>query len=155
MIKKITINDSQAIELSGSVGWLMIYKERFGHDILPDILPLIESGLTTAIKVMQNGGDGDDMLEHIDDEILTDAFINLSGLELTTVLQIVWAMAKKCDKSIGSPDEFFDQFDTFPFDLVLPEVVSLIIESTISSKNVKSLLTMFNKAKRSRSTRSS
>lgn len=155
MIRKITLNENQSIELSGSVGWFMIYKERFGHDILPDIMPLIESGLTLAIRVMQEGGDGQDIIDRIDDEILTDAFLNLSGLELTTILQIIWAMAKQCDKSIGSPDEFYDQFETFPFDLVVPEAINLIINSTISSKNVKSLSVMLEGAKQSHSTKSS
>ena len=160
MIKKININKGQSIELSSSLGWLIIYREQFGHDILPDLMPLIESGLTTAVKVMQNSkGNKEvkevDVLENIDDEILTDVFISLSGMEFTTVLNIIWAMAKKADDSIERPEDFYDRFETLPLDTIMPVVVKMIVNSMVSSKNAKRLLMMLKDLKQSTSMKSS
>lgn len=154
MIKKVAISKGQSIELSSSLGWLITYKEQFGHDILPDIMPLIESGLTASIKILQSGSGGD-LISSIDDEILTDAFINLSGLELTTILQIVWAMAKKANPEIDSPEDYFDQFERFPVDLIIPVVVKMIVNSMVSSKNAKRLLMMVETQRQSLSMNSS
>lgn len=154
MIKKVAISKGQSIELSSSLGWLITYKEQFGHDILPDIMPLIESGLTASIKILQSGSGGD-LISNIDDEILTDVFINLSGLELTTILQIVWAMAKKANPEIDSPEDYFDQFERFPVDLIIPVVVKMIVNSMVSSKNAKRLLMMVETQRQSLSMNSS
>lgn len=159
MKKLVKINNDQSVELNGSLGWLYVYREQFGHDILPDIMPMIESGLTTAVKLMQGVEDQEvltqtNLLNAIDDEILNDAFINLSGLELTTVLNIVWAMAKNSDDQISSPELFFNEYERLPLDKIIPVVIRMIIESSISSKNVKSLLTMIKKMNRLHSTRS-
>lgn len=155
MIKKITLNKDQSMELSGSVGWLMIYKERFGRDILPDIMPVLESGLTASVKMLQNGAGADNFIDSIDDEILTNMFITLSGFEMTTALQIIWAMAKKADDDIPGPEDYYDQFEVFPLDKVLPVAINLIITSMVSSKNAKSLLTMVKSLRTSHSTKSS
>lgn len=156
MIKKININKSQSIELSSSLGWLIIYREQFGHDILPDIMPIIESGLTTAVKVMQNSDEGEvSIIDNLDDTILTDAFISLSGLEFTTMLNIIWAMAKKADSDIESPEDFYDRFETLPLDNILPVVIKMIINSMVSSKNAKRLLGMMKDLNQSISTKSS
>ncbi len=154
MIKKVTIAKGQSIELSSSLGWLIIYREQFGHDILPDLMPLIESGLTASIKLLQ-GGDAGNLLENIDDEILTDAFINLSGLEFTTIIQVIWAMAKKADPGIEGPEDYFDQFERFPLDLVIPAAVKMIVDSMVSSKNAKRLWMILENQRQSLSMNSS
>lgn len=158
MIKKINIAKGQSIELSSSLGWLLIYREQFGHDILPDIMPIIESGLTTAVKVMQSSDEGAkevDILKNINDEILTDVFISLSGLQLTTVLNIIWAMAKKANTDIKDPESFYDEYEMIPFDTVLPVIVKMLVNSMVSSKNARRLLTMMQSLNQSVSKKSS
>ena len=154
MIKKVNISKGQSIELSSSLGWLLIYREQFGRDILPDIMPLIESGLTAAIKVLQNGKT-ENLIDNFDDDILTDIFINLSGIEFTTVLNIIWAMAKKANHDIDAPEDYFDQFETIPLDVIIPVVVKMIINSMVSSKNAKRLLMMVKSQSQSISMKSS
>lgn len=148
MIKTIKINKDQSVELNGSAGWFLIYRETFGHDILPDIMPVIESGLTMAISLLQglniddNGGvnaSTREIVSQIDSGVLTDLFINLSGLEASTALQIIWAMAKNADDDIPPLREYLNQFDVFPFDTIIPKVVRVIIDSTVSAKNAKRL----------------
>lgn len=31
------------VELNSSMGWFLIYREQFGHDILPDLMPAIDA----------------------------------------------------------------------------------------------------------------
>lgn len=143
MIKTITIGDQQ-VELSGSAGWLYTYRSQFGHDILPDLMPIIESALEVIIKILGEV-EGDKLevrhiINAIDDDTLVSIIIDLSGMETTTMLNIFWAMAKKADKTIESPEDYFDRFDVFPLDEILPEMFGLIVESSISSKNVTRLL---------------
>lgn len=152
MKKVIELNESHSIELDASVGWLIVYRSNFGHDILPDIMPIIESFMGIAVEILQkstaknnkkkNEISISEIMSILDDDMVSDIFINLSALETITILQIIWSMAKKADKSILSFEEYFDQFDLFPMDMVIPEAIKLIIESSISSKKATSLLTM-------------
>lgn len=155
MIKTITIGD-QSVELNSSAGWLYVYKERFGHDILPDLMPVIESVLEMSVRILGNiEGDEIDIanvIGSLDSDILSDIIINLAGAEVTTLLNIFWALAKKADKTIEGPEDFFDRFEVFPFDEIVPDVFRMIVESSISSKNAKSLLGSLEALKLSRST---
>lgn len=143
MIRRIEFEGHSA-DIDTSAGWLFIYRSNFGHDILPDIMPIIESGLETIASLL-NDSDGELSIKTISEGfgngMFNDFFIRMSGMEMVTVYQIFWAMAKKADKTIKPIDEYFDQFDVFPLDVIIPEVFSGIIESSISSKNVQSLLT--------------
>lgn len=144
MIKTIKIDKEHSVTLNSAAGWFFAYREQFGRDILPDIMPAIEGLLSASIKVMQNmdGVNVKDIAGAIDDSILTDFFINMSGLEFTTVLQIIWAMAKNADSEIEPPEIWVNQFDAFPLDTILPKVLKMVLESSVSSKNSRRLLTM-------------
>lgn len=162
MIKSIRINKDQSVELNGSAGWFLLYREYFGHDILPDIMPIIESGLTMAVNLLQGVGIKNDgtveastkkIVESIDDSVMTDLFINLSGLEASTILQIIWAMAKNANDNIPALREWINQFDVFPLDQIVPKAVRLVLDSTVSAKNAKRLLTLKNLTAGLRSTK--
>ncbi|MFA6816537.1 MAG: hypothetical protein WCS73_09620 [Lentisphaeria bacterium] len=152
MRKKIEIDDNHSIELNSSMGWLFIYREQFGRDILPDLLPALETILEllkSCVKDISADGTGTIDFSAIDDDTISSAIIALSGAEIVTVLNIAWAMAKNADKSTGTPEEWADQFDCFPLDLILPEIMKIVISSSISSKNAKRLLTLTAKVTKS------
>ena len=44
-MKKTILIEDQPIEINSSLGWLFCYREQFGHDILPDLLPLLDAAL--------------------------------------------------------------------------------------------------------------
>lgn len=140
MIKAIKINKEQSVTLNGAAGWFLIYREQFGHDILPDLMPMLEGVITAGISLLNNADGGKITVESFDNDVLMDFFMNISGLEATTILQIIWAMAKKADDDIAPPEIWFDQFETFPLDVVAPKVFRLILDSSVSSKNVKRLM---------------
>ena len=154
MKKTIKIDKGQPLELDGSLGWLYCYQEQFGHDILPDIMPAIESFLTLSVDVLQNGAKPGDILRCLDSDMLSDAFLKLFSLETTTALNVIWSLAKNADDDIGDPRSFYGQYDTFPNDAVFPVALKLILESSASSKNAKSLLARLEKLIASISTRS-
>ena len=100
----------------------------------------LEAGLK-AVGIAVQGADGKDkieaaqMLANFDDENINEIMMSFSGLQLTTLLNIVWAMAKNANDNIPEPKVFYNSFDEFPSDLVIPEVVRQIINTTISKKN--------------------
>lgn len=142
MIKTIEF-EGQKVDLNTSAGWLFVYRNRFGHDIFPDLMPIIES-IVGAITTMLENGDAevtpDGIKNLMNDDTITDAFIKLAGMEITTVYQVLWAMAYNADKSIGGPEDFFNGFEKFPLDVVIPELFTAIVESSVSSKNGERLL---------------
>ena len=147
MIKNIKIDKSQSIEINSSMGWLYTYQEQFGHDPMVVIMPAIEAGLGTIVSILNKTRAGDkgelllsNIIEAMDDEILQNAFIQLSGMQLTTISNIIWAMAKNADDDISEPKEWINSFEIFPVDVVLPEVLRAIITSSISKKNAKKLI---------------
>lgn len=142
MIKTIEF-EGQKVELNTSAGWLFAYKNRFGHDIFPDLMPIIESVVGAIATMLENGEaevTPDSMKKLMNDDTITDAFIKLAGMEITTVYQVLWAMAYNADKSIGGPEDFFNSFEKFPIDVIIPELFTAIVESSVSSKNVERLL---------------
>lgn len=142
MIKTIEF-EGQKVELNTSAGWLFVYRNRFGHDIFPDLMPIIES-IVSAIATMLENGEAevtpDGIKNLMNDDTITDAFIKLAGMEITTVYQVLWAMAYNADNGIGGPEDFFNSFEKFPLDIVIPELFTAIVESSVSSKNGGRLL---------------
>lgn len=142
MIREIRIED-RTVEINSSAGWLYEYRNRFGHDILPDIMPIIESVLAAGVSLLQeSGGEVNEktIMDAMNNDALVDAFIKVSGMETLTIFNIFWAMAANADDKIPGPKEFFNQFERFPLDVAVPALFYTIIDSSISSKNVERLL---------------
>lgn len=135
MRKTINIGD-QSVELNSSAGWFYDYREEFGHDIMPDLLPVLEALLGTLAELQDDAG-GELVLT---DEVVGKIIDALATAEITTVFNITWAMAHNADDKIARPREWMNAFDNFPVDEVVPQLVTLILESSVSSKNVTSLL---------------
>ena len=139
---KKTINiEGQPIEISSNQGWLFCYKEEFGHDILPDLLPMLEAVLGALAELYEGEEDlsYQDIFAKLDDDVVSKAIISLSTLEVLTVHNILWAMAKNAGET-RNPRDFANSFDVFPYDEILPELFTTIIKSSMSSKNSESLL---------------
>lgn len=144
MIKTINIDDSHSIELNCSMGWLLVYRNQFGKDILPELLPAVEAITELMVGMFQeNNGmlelNPRKLLKNIENDSISDAFITLSGMEFTTLIQMVWAMAKNNNKDIKPVMEWINEFENFPLDVIVPEVIKAICESSVSTKNLKRL----------------
>lgn len=140
MIKTIKINKESSLTISNNLSWAMAYKDQFGHDIVPDIMPLI-SALTKLMSEMI-GKDIADAIKNIDPDTLNDALVELCALQFVDFINLVWAMAKANDDNIDPPEVWIRQFDEFPVDVIGPAVFELLTKGLISSKNLKSLRTI-------------
>ena len=138
MIKEINISENQKIKLNASLGWVLRYRAQFGHDILPDLLPMLESGLVLVGEAMDESGELE-WRKLLELDTVSSAMISFAGAEFITALNIIWAMAKNADDSIPAPFEWANQFDNFPLDKIIPEVLDAVISTVVSEKNRKRL----------------
>ena len=104
---------------------------------------LYAQSVTHALTAEEISADGKmgvtDLLKVLDGDKFLDAVIHLSGFESVDIAYITWAMAKAADEDIPDPRTWIKQFDSFPMDVVVPEVFSLALKGLASSKNLKRL----------------
>ena len=156
MIKTIKIDKDHEVVLSNSAAWTMEYLEQFGHDILPDIMPVLSavSNLVVGMagSLEETGGklelkDVTRMLASLSDGSLSEALVDLAGLRFVDLVHITWAMAKAADDDIPDPKTWVAQFDRFPVDVIVPEVFGLVLDGMTSTKNSKRLRSALKKIK--------
>lgn len=147
-IKKIKIDKTNQLTLNSSAGWLFEYQSQFGRDILPDLLPVIGAGVEFIAGIFEeNGTVNQDSISSILDSRKDEVIVQLAGMEVMTVIQITWAMAKNANDEIEPPREWLKQFETFPIDIILPILFELIAKSFVSSKNLNRLRKIKKEAK--------
>ena len=144
MIKTVKIGNKE-VRLDNNVGWTLIYKDQFGQDIIPSIMPLLAGAMDVISGIFQEAGDEKEEIsigtiaKLADGDALINAMIHIGGFEFVDFLNITWAMAKNADDSIPEPKEWVKEFDEFPIDVIGPDVVSLIFKGMVSSKNLRRL----------------
>ena len=143
MEKNIKIG-KKSVRLNNNISWAIAYRDQFGRDIIPTLMPLLASALDVISGLINETGKTDeidlaDLAKLADGDTLLNAVIHLGGFELTDLICITWALAKCADEDIPAPREWVAQFDTFPIDVIAPEVFSLIFKGVVSSKNLKRL----------------
>ena len=137
MIKTISINEEQEVTLSNNVGWLLVYKDQFGQDIVPSLIPILNAGIDLVYSIYTTtGGKLDkDTIAKLDTDVIEAAIYKLAGFEMVDFLNVVWAMAKNADDKIPEPKKWLNQFEVFPMDLMVPAVFDLLYKGMVSSKN--------------------
>lgn len=157
MEKTIKIDSKTSLKLSNSVAWMMLYRDQFGRDIVPVLIPALTAVTDIAVEVnkaVQNGATPTQIVSALDTDIVKDALVEASGLEFVDLLNIIWAMAKAADDDIDEPIIWIRQFDKFPLDTILPVVFDMILSCMVSTKNLKRLRTSMQSLKPSPSTAS-
>ena len=157
MEKTIKIDSKTSLKLSNSVAWMMLYRDQFGRDIVPVLIPALTAVTDIAVEVnkaVQNGATPAQIVSALDTDIVKDALVEASGLEFVDLLNIIWAMAKAADDDIDEPIIWVRQFDKFPLDTILPFVFDMILSCMVSTKNLKRLRTSMQSLKPSPSTES-
>ena len=145
MEKTIKIG-KQEVRLSNNISWAIIYRDQFGHDIIPTLMPMLAAVLDIVSGVISEVGSNGkvelkDLLQTMDGDKLLDAVIHLSGLEFVEFINITWAMAKAVDDDLPDPKTWVKGFDSFPVDTIAPDVFKLAFKGLVSSKNLKRLKT--------------
>ena len=151
MIRTIEIGNKE-VRLSNNIGWTMIYKDQFGHDIVSSLTPMLAAGLDLVSGFLSDVDtskpiDAVDLLKKIDGDVLIDAMAHLAGVELVDLINITWAMAKAMDDDIPEPKRWVKDFDEFPVDIIAPEVAKLAFKGMVSTKNLKRLMSLREKIK--------
>ena len=143
-MEKIIKIGKQEVRLNNNVAWTMEYRDQFGKDIVPVVMPLIASmaeGVSTIVADSDNNGEITlqgiaSALEGRVIDVLLPAF-QVEFVDL--IVNVTWAMAKAADENIEPPKRWVRQFDEFPLDIVGPAVFDLVLKGFVSSKNLKRL----------------
>ncbi len=143
MEKTVQIGNKE-VHLSNNIGWAIDYRDQFGQDIIPTLLPMVAAALDLIKGLLEEVEDTNnlewrDILRLIDGDTLFDALIHLGGLEFRDFINITWAMAKCADDSIPEPRTWVKEFEVFPVDELAPTVFDLIFKGVVSSKNLTRL----------------
>lgn len=143
MEKTVQIGNKE-VRLSNNIGWAIDYRDQFGQDIIPTLLPMVAAALDLIKGLLEEVEDTNnlewrDILKLIDGDTLFDALIHLGGLEFRDFINITWAMAKCADESIPEPRTWVKEFEVFPVDELAPTVFDLIFKGVVSSKNLTRL----------------
>ena len=143
MEKTINIGNKE-VRLNNNIGWTIDYRDQFGTDIIPTLLPMVAAALDLIKGLLEEMEDTSnlewqDILKTLDGDTLLDALVHLGGLEFKDFINVTWAMAKCADETIPEPRTWVRQFETFPLDEIAPAVFELIYKGVISSKNLTRL----------------
>lgn len=143
MEKTVQIGNKE-VRLNNNIGWAIDYRDQFGQDIIPTLLPMVAAALDLIKGLLEEVEDTNnlewrDILRLIDGDTLFDALIHLGGLEFRDFINITWAMAKCADESIPEPRTWVKEFEVFPVDELAPTVFDLIFKGVVSSKNLTRL----------------
>lgn len=139
MEKIINIGDKE-VKLNNNVAWTMEYRDQFGKDIVPVIMPMVASlleGVSTIIADTDgNIRDVASVASAIEGRA-TEILLPLFQAEFVDlVINVTWAMAKAADEDIDPPKKWIRQFEAFPLDEILLAVFDLTIKGFVSSKNL-------------------
>ena len=143
-MEKVIKIGKQEVRLNNNVAWTMEYKDQFGKDILPAIMPIVAAMIEGVSTVMADAGQNGELttsniaeaLEGRTMEVLLPMF---QAEFVDLVINVTWAMAKAADENIEPPKRWVRQFEEFPLDVVGPAVYDLVLKGFVSSKNLRRL----------------
>ena len=143
-MEKIIKIGNKEVRLNNNVAWTMEYRDQFGKDILPAVMPLLTSMIEGVSAVVAESTEGERMTAESIAEALQgrtlDFMLPMYQAEFVDlVVNVTWAMAKAADESIDPPKKWVRQFEEFPLDVVGPAVFDLVLKGFVSSKNLKRL----------------
>ena len=143
-MEKIVKIGKQEVRLNNNMAWTMEYRDQFGKDILPAVMPLLASMIEGISTVMAEASDTGELTttsiaEAIEGRSMDILFPMFQAEFVDLVLNVTWAMAKTADENIEPPKRWVRQFDSFPVDVVGPVVFDMVLKGFVSSKNLKRL----------------
>lgn len=160
MIKTIKIREGLEITLSNDSLWMEEYRDQFGQDILPMIMPLLLGVTQTISALAEEAGDIDKInqktiLSVLGSESMLDIGLRLGAFELTDIHRIMWAMAKAYDENIKDLKAWLRELagpehESLPIiDVIIPAIAELAIKGVMTSKNWERLTEETAKLKKS------
>lgn len=143
MEKIIKIGDRD-VRLNNNIDWAISYRDQFGKDILPVIMPFITTIIESLSTIVADSSTNGEITSKSIAEALSgrslDVLLPLYQAEFVDlVLNVLWALAKTADDTIEPPRKWLRQFDNFYLDEIIPELAELVVRGLVSSKNLKRL----------------
>ena len=142
-MEKVIKIGKQEVRLNNNVAWTMEYRDQFGKDIVPALMPVIASMIEGVSTIVAESGKTEISVSDIADAIqgrAMEVLLPMFQVEFVdVVINVTWAMAKAADENIAPPKQWVKQFETFPLDVVAPAVYDLVLKGFVSSKNLKRL----------------
>ena len=142
-MEKVIKIGKQEVRLNNNVAWTMEYRDQFGKDIVPALMPVIASMIEGISTVVGDTGKAELNVTDIASALqgrTMDVLLPMFQVEFVDVIiNVIWAMAKAADETIAPPKQWVRQFEEFPLDVVGPAVYDLVIRGFVSSKNLKRL----------------
>lgn len=142
-MEKIIKVGKQEVRLNNNVAWTMEYRDQFGKDIVPALMPVLASIIEGVSTIVSESGGGTVTAADIADAVQgrsMEVLLPLFQVEFVdTIINVTWAMAKAADENIEPPKKWVRQFEEFPLDVVVPAVYELVLKGFVSSKNLERL----------------
>lgn len=142
-MEKIIKIGKQEVRLNNNVAWTMEYRDQFGKDIVPALMPVLASLMEGVSTIISESGSNEVTMADIADAVQgrsMDVLLPMFQVEFVDVIiNVTWAMAKAADESIEPPKRWVRQFEEFPLDVIVPAVYELVLKGFVSSKNLKRL----------------
>ena len=143
-MEKIIKIGKQEVRLNNNVSWTMEYRDQFGKDILPTIMPIVASAIegvsTVAAEADSNGELTISSIARSLEGRMVDVLLPMFQAEFVDlVVNVTWAMAKAADETIDPPKKWVREFDEFPLDVIGPAVFDMVLKGFVSSKNLERL----------------
>ena len=142
-MEKVIKIGKQEVRLNNNVAWTMEYRDQFGKDIVPALMPVIASMVEGVSTIITETGKTEITVSDIADSLqgrTMEILLPMFQVEFVDVIiNVTWAMAKAADENIAPPKQWVRQFEEFPLDVIAPAVYELVIKGFVSSKNLKRL----------------
>jgi len=142
-VEKVIKIGKQEVRLNNNVAWTMEYRDQFGKDIVPALMPVIASMIEGVSTIVAETGKTEISVSDIAEAVqgrAMEVLLPMFQVEFVdVVINVTWAMAKAADENIAPPKQWVKQFETFPLDVVAPAVYDLVLKGFVSSKNLKRL----------------
>ena len=142
-MEKIINIGNKEVRLNNNVAWTMEYRDQFGKDIVPALMPILASLMEGVSTIISESGSNEVTMADIADAVQgrsMDVLLPMFQVEFVdTIINVTWAMAKAADENIEPPKRWVRQFEEFPLDVVVPAVYELVLKGFVSSKNLKRL----------------
>ena len=143
-MEKIIKIGKQEVRLNNNMAWTMEYRDQFGKDILPAVMPILASMIEGVSTVMAEASETGELTtasiaEAIEGRSMDILLPMFQAEFVDLVINVTWAMAKTADENIEPPKRWIKQFDSFPIDIVGPVILDMVLKGFVSSKNLKRL----------------
>ena len=142
-MEKIIKIGKQEVRLNNNVAWTMEYRDQFGKDIVPALMPIVASLMEGVSTIVSESGKSEISVSDIAEAIqgrAMDVLLPMFQVEFVDIIiNVTWAMAKAADENIEPPKRWVRQFEDFPLDVIVPAVYELVLKGFVSSKNLKRL----------------